>query len=69
MLHILTVSLLLCANFLKHLSMSAKVTNHRIAVDGVDLFYRASGPLNAPVVLLLHGTYFRSQISLLCLTS
>jgi len=34
---------------------STSVSNHRIAVDGVDLFYREAGPKNGPVVLLLHG--------------
>jgi pimeloyl-ACP methyl ester carboxylesterase len=28
---------------------------HRIEVDGVQLFYRAAGEVNAPAVLLLHG--------------
>lgn len=28
---------------------------HRIEVDGITVFYRESGPPNAPVVLLLHG--------------
>ena len=28
---------------------------HRIEADGVQVFYRAAGELNAPVVLLLHG--------------
>ena len=31
------------------------VSNHRVEVDGVDIFYREAGPKNAPVVLLLHG--------------
>jgi pimeloyl-ACP methyl ester carboxylesterase len=32
------------------------VTHHRTAtVDGVNIFYRESGPADAPVVLLLHG--------------
>jgi len=31
-------------------------THHRVAkVDGVDVFYRAAGPADAPVVVLLHG--------------
>ena len=30
-------------------------TIHRIAADGVTVFYREAGPANAPVVLLLHG--------------
>jgi pimeloyl-ACP methyl ester carboxylesterase len=28
---------------------------HRLAADGVTVFYREAGPPNAPVVLLLHG--------------
>ena len=28
---------------------------HKVEADGVEVFYRASGELNAPVVLLLHG--------------
>jgi pimeloyl-ACP methyl ester carboxylesterase len=28
---------------------------HRVEADGVDVFYRAAGDPNAPVVLLLHG--------------
>jgi pimeloyl-ACP methyl ester carboxylesterase len=28
---------------------------HRVEADGVSVFYRESGPVNAPVVLLLHG--------------
>ena len=28
---------------------------HRIEADGVSVFYRQSGPAEAPVVLLLHG--------------
>lgn len=31
------------------------VTHHRITVDGVDTFYRAAGPVDAPVLLLPHG--------------
>jgi len=31
-------------------------TYHRwIEADGVKVFYRESGPANAPVILLLHG--------------
>src|SRR5919107_1772027 len=33
----------------------ARTTLHRIVVDGVELFYRAAGPIDAPVILLLHG--------------
>ncbi|MBN9658174.1 MAG: alpha/beta hydrolase [Acidobacteria bacterium] len=28
---------------------------HRVEADGVSVFYRAAGPMDAPVVLLLHG--------------
>ena len=30
-------------------------TVHRVEVDGVRIFYRASGDIGAPVILLLHG--------------
>jgi len=30
-------------------------TIHRVEADGVSVFYRAAGPVDAPVVLLLHG--------------
>ena len=30
-------------------------TVHRLHLDGVEMFYRESGPADAPVVLLLHG--------------
>ncbi len=30
-------------------------TVHRVEADGVNVFYRAAGPTDAPVVLLLHG--------------
>jgi pimeloyl-ACP methyl ester carboxylesterase len=30
-------------------------SHHRIEADGVDVFYRQAGPMDAPVVLLLHG--------------
>jgi len=33
----------------------ARTTIHRIIVDGVEVFYRAAGPVDAPVILLLHG--------------
>jgi pyruvate/2-oxoglutarate dehydrogenase complex dihydrolipoamide dehydrogenase (E3) component/pimeloyl-ACP methyl ester carboxylesterase len=32
-----------------------KTSHHRIAADGLKVFYRESGPATAPVVLLLHG--------------
>ena len=28
---------------------------HKVEADGVQVFYRAAGDMNAPVVLLLHG--------------
>src|ERR1700683_946065 len=28
---------------------------HRVAADGVQVFYRTAGEANAPVILLLHG--------------
>ncbi len=32
------------------------VTHHRVArIDGVDIFYREAGPVDAPVIVLLHG--------------
>jgi pimeloyl-ACP methyl ester carboxylesterase len=30
-------------------------SHHRIEADGVDVFYRQAGPMDAPVLLLLHG--------------
>jgi pimeloyl-ACP methyl ester carboxylesterase len=30
-------------------------STHRVEVDGVQVFYRAAGEANAPVILLLHG--------------
>lgn len=30
-------------------------TLHRVQADGVNIFYREAGPIDAPVVLLLHG--------------
>jgi pimeloyl-ACP methyl ester carboxylesterase len=30
-------------------------SHHRIEVDGISVFYRVAGPVDAPVVLLLHG--------------
>ena len=34
--------------------MSA-TTNKRVDVDGIEVFYREAGPVDAPVLLLLHG--------------
>src|SRR5271163_5230240 len=31
------------------------ISIHRVQADGVQVFYRAAGQANAPVVLLLHG--------------
>src|SRR6202046_3082831 len=33
----------------------ARTSIHKVEADGVQVFYRASGAANAPVVLLLHG--------------
>ncbi|MBA1276392.1 alpha/beta fold hydrolase [Stutzerimonas stutzeri] len=32
-----------------------RVTHHHLDLDGIDVFYRAAGPQDAPVVLLPHG--------------
>src|SRR5580700_12206014 len=34
---------------------AATTSVHRVEADGVQVFYRAAGEVNAPVVLLLHG--------------
>jgi pimeloyl-ACP methyl ester carboxylesterase len=39
----------------KQLSAIPAVHFHRVQADGVDVFYRESGPKDGPVVLLLHG--------------
>jgi len=31
------------------------MSNHTIAADGIDIFYREAGPKDAPVMLLMHG--------------
>lgn len=36
-------------------AVSAPVAHRRIEVDGIDIFYRESGPRDAPIVLLPHG--------------
>src|ERR1700742_992621 len=36
-------------------STSATTTYHRVAVDGVRIFYREAGPKDAPTIVLLHG--------------
>jgi pimeloyl-ACP methyl ester carboxylesterase len=38
-----------------HTNGWTKTTHHRITADGVNVFYRESGPASGPVVLLLHG--------------
>jgi len=35
--------------------MSTTTTYHRMAVDGVGVFYREAGPKDAPTIVLLHG--------------
>src|SRR5688572_11712494 len=35
--------------------MDTRVRHRRIAIDGVDTFYREAGPQDAPVLLLPHG--------------
>jgi len=37
------------------LAASSPVTDQRVDVDGVGIFYREAGPKDAPVVVLLHG--------------
>ena len=36
-------------------STSATTTYHRVAADGVGVFYREAGPKEAPTIVLLHG--------------
>jgi pimeloyl-ACP methyl ester carboxylesterase len=36
-------------------STNTTTTYHRVQVDGVDIFYREAGPMNAPTIVLLHG--------------
>ena len=36
-------------------STSSTLTYHSIGIDGVNIFYREAGPMDAPTVLLLHG--------------
>jgi pimeloyl-ACP methyl ester carboxylesterase len=33
----------------------AQVTHDTVKIDGVDIFYREAGPVDAPTILLLHG--------------
>lgn len=36
-------------------STSDSTTYHRVAIDGISIFYREAGPKNAPAIVLLHG--------------
>jgi pimeloyl-ACP methyl ester carboxylesterase len=36
-------------------STNATTTFHRMQVDGIEIFYREAGPVNAPTIVLLHG--------------
>ena len=44
---------------MSHSSVSAvsfpRTTFHSVSADGVNIFYREAGPVDAPVLLLLHG--------------
>jgi pimeloyl-ACP methyl ester carboxylesterase len=43
-------------NALGHVAASVpQVSIHRIVADGIEVFYRESGPKDAPVLVLLHG--------------
>ncbi len=38
------------------LKLEAPLVSHRtVKIDGLDIFYREAGPLDAPAILLLHG--------------
>lgn len=39
----------------KHAAGASHVTYETVDIDGIKVFYRAAGPADAPVVLLLHG--------------
>jgi pimeloyl-ACP methyl ester carboxylesterase len=50
--------------------MKNKTTHHFTEVNGVNIFYREAGPVDAPVILLLHGYptssfMFRNMMSVL----
>lgn len=36
-------------------SMSHVIRHRTVSVDGIDIFFRETGPKDAPVILLLHG--------------
>ena len=40
---------------LRHIHPGPGPLIHRVEADGVKVFYREAGPVDAPVVLLLHG--------------
>ncbi|MHB2210386.1 alpha/beta fold hydrolase [Methylobacterium sp. CM6257] len=53
---ILTAALALAQGAAQPLpSVSATTTYHRVAINGVSVFYREAGPRDAPTILLLHG--------------
>jgi len=37
------------------ISACPKAANHKINIDGLDIFYREAGPKDAPTIVLLHG--------------
>lgn len=39
----------------KEIPMNTQVLYHTVRIDGLSIFYRESGPKDAPVILLLHG--------------
>jgi len=51
------------ANAAKSTTTAAPITQHKtIQVDGLEIFYRESGPKDAPTILLLHGFPTSSQM-------
>jgi pimeloyl-ACP methyl ester carboxylesterase len=42
-------------------SISSTTTYHKMAVEGINVFYREAGPKDAPTILLLHGYPASSQ--------
>lgn len=41
---------------------STQVSYHRTTIDGIEIFYRAAGPVDAPAIVLLHGFPTSSQM-------
>jgi pimeloyl-ACP methyl ester carboxylesterase len=39
-----------------------QVSYHRTTIDGIEIFYRAAGPVDAPAIVLLHGFPTSSQM-------